>query len=98
MFVLPVLGKIFFYAFLPERGVSLEPVVMDAVGMDSYGNALTPYFMDSFEDIYVIDMRYFKPNAISFMKEHNVTDVLFAMNTFSATGPNAKKIEQIRTQ
>lgn len=65
---------------------------------DSYGNALTPYFMDSFEDIYVIDMRYFKPNAISFMKEHNVTDVLFAMNTFSATGPNAKKIEQIRTQ
>ena len=34
MFVLPVLGKIFFYAFLPERGVSLEPVVMDAVGMD----------------------------------------------------------------
>ena len=54
--------------------------------------------MDSFEDIYVIDMRYFKPNAISFMKEHNVTDVLFAMNTFSATGPNAKKIEQIRTQ
>lgn len=65
---------------------------------DSYGNALTPYFMDSFEDIYVIDMRYFKPNAISFMKEHNVTDVLFAMNTFSATGPNVKKIEQIRTQ
>ena len=65
---------------------------------DSYGNALTPYFMDSFEHIYVIDMRYFKPNAIAFMKERNVTDVLFAMNTFSATGPNAKKIEQILTQ
>ena len=34
MFVLPVSGRIFFYAFLPERGVILEPVVMDAVGMD----------------------------------------------------------------
>ncbi len=65
---------------------------------DSYGNALAPYFTGSFSDIYVIDMRYFKLNAVRFLKEHNVTDVLFAMNTFSATGGNSKKLEVIRTQ
>lgn len=65
---------------------------------DSYGNALAPFLTASFEHIYVIDMRYFKKNAIAFMKQQGVTDVLFAMNTFSATGSNFKKLETIRTQ
>lgn len=55
---------------------------------DSYGNALVPFLTGSFKNIYVVDMRYFELNIINFMKEHNATDVLFAMNTFSATGSN----------
>ncbi|MFR6495238.1 MAG: DHHW family protein [Ruminococcus sp.] len=35
---------------------------------DSYGNALVPYLTQSFSDIYVIDMRYFDLNAVSFMQ------------------------------
>ena len=69
-----------------------------AVIKDSYGNALIPWLTSSFEEITVIDMRYFTKNAISYLKEIGATDVLFAMNTFSAIGGNAKKIEQIRTQ
>jgi len=69
-----------------------------AIVKDSYGNALVPCLTGSFENIYVIDMRYFNLNAINFMREHGVTDVLFAMNTFSATGGNSKHIERIRTQ
>ena len=65
---------------------------------DSYGNALVPYLTQSFEDIYVIDMRYFDINAVSFMKQVGATDVLFAMNTFSATGANSECLETIRTQ
>ncbi len=69
-----------------------------AVIKDSYGNALIPCLTSSFEDIYVIDMRYFEVNAVSYIKEKGVTDLLFAMNTFSATGSNFECIEQIRIQ
>ncbi|MCC8068173.1 MAG: hypothetical protein LIO71_00160 [Ruminococcus sp.] len=65
---------------------------------DSYGNALVPFLTSSFENIYVIDMRYFELNAIDYIKDVNATDLLFAMNTFSATGSNYKQLEIIRTQ
>lgn len=65
---------------------------------DSYGNALVPWLTSSFEDIYIVDMRYLKVNAVQFMRDHGVTDLLFAMNTFSANGGNATKIEEVRVQ
>lgn len=65
---------------------------------DSYGNALVPWLTSSFENIYVIDLRYFKPNVITYMQEIGATDVLFAMNTFSATGGNAKHIQTLMNQ
>lgn len=65
---------------------------------DSYGNAMVPCLTHSFEDIYVIDMRYFELNAVDFIEDVGATDVLFAMNTFSATGSNTDYLEEIRTQ
>ena len=65
---------------------------------DSYGNALVPTLTSSFEDIWVVDMRYFQPNIISFMQEREITDVLFAMNTYSATGGNAKHLQTLLNQ
>jgi hypothetical protein len=41
-------------------------------------------------------VRYFDINAIKFIEQVEGTDVLFAMNTFSATGDNFKKIEKNR--
>ena len=70
-----------------------------AVIKDSYGNALIPWLTSSFEDIHVIDMRYFNINAIQYLKEQGVTDVLFCMNSFSANNAdNWKNIDRIRTQ
>lgn len=69
-----------------------------AVLKDSYGNAEIPFYVGSFEEIYVIDVRWFDLNAIDFIKEHGVTDVLFSMSTVSATGVNADHIDRIRTQ
>ncbi|MBQ8928400.1 MAG: hypothetical protein IJ055_09050 [Oscillospiraceae bacterium] len=69
-----------------------------AIIKDSYGNALVPCLTSSFEEIWVIDMRYFKPNAVTFLQEHGVTDLLFAMNTFSATGGNSAKLRTIKDQ
>ncbi len=68
-----------------------------AVVKDSYGNALIPWLTSSFEDIYVVDMRYFDVNAVEQFTKWRITDLLFAMNTFSATGDNFENIERIRT-
>ena len=62
---------------------------------DSYGNAEIPFYFGSFEEIYVCDMRYFEPNAIEFIKEHEITDLLFTMCTFSAVGSNANGLVNV---
>ena len=69
-----------------------------AVFKDSYGNAEIPFYMNSFQEIYVLDVRYFDLNAIDFLKEHGVTDLLFTLNIHSAAGMNADCIEKLRTQ
>lgn len=68
-----------------------------AVFKDCYGNAEIPFLTSGFEEIYVCDIRYFDLNAVEFIKEHGITDVLFTMCTFSATGANCEYIETIRT-
>ncbi len=66
---------------------------------DSFGNAVIPFLTHSFENIYVIDIRYFNLNAVTFMKEHNVTDLLFAVNAFTSATPSmVRHIETLRTQ
>ncbi len=62
---------------------------------DSYANALVPCLTNSFEEIWAVDMRTFQLSISQFVKEHGITDVLFCMNTFSATGDNQYKLEGI---
>ncbi len=62
---------------------------------DSYGNAEIPFYTGSFEEIYVCDMRYFDLNAAQFIREHEITDLLFTMCTFSAVGPNANSMAKL---
>ncbi len=64
---------------------------------DSYGNVEIPFLMNSFEEIYVTDVRFFDLNAIDFIKEQGITDVLFTMCTYSAAGQNCEGIEMMRT-
>ena len=54
---------------------------------DSYGNALPAYLFYSFEEIHVVDCRYFLGNIISYAKDHKITDVLFANNLIHASTP-----------
>ena len=55
-----------------------------AIFKDSYGNAFSAFTIASFEDVYVIDMRYFKLNALDFMKKYGITDLAFVNNAFHA--------------
>ena len=54
---------------------------------DSYGNALPPFLFGSFEEIHVVDCRYFIGNIIKYSKANNITDVLFANNLIHASAP-----------
>ncbi len=61
---------------------------------DSYDNAMFLNLTNSFSEIWVVDMRahlgYFNLNIIDFIQKNGATDVLFAMDTFSAVGGNQR--------
>ena len=58
---------------------------------DSFGNALPGFLFYSFEEIHVIDNRYFTKDIIAYVEEHGITDILFANNIFSAYSNNTCK-------
>lgn len=62
---------------------------------ESYGNALAPFLISSFEEVYIIDMRYFELNALTFIKDKGITDVCFPMCSFTVSGGNRKFITAI---
>jgi len=49
---------------------------------DSFGNAIPGYLFGSFDDIHVVDCRYFTKNMKQYCKDNKITDLLFANNTF----------------
>ncbi|HWZ22866.1 MAG TPA: DHHW family protein, partial [Cytophagaceae bacterium] len=49
---------------------------------DSYGNAFAPYLALHYEQVFIVDYRYFKSNIPDFIKENKITDFIFAHNTF----------------
>ncbi len=69
-----------------------------AVFKESYGNAFVPFLVSNFEEIYVFDIRYFGKNAVEYMKQNGITDVLFIDNIFAAnTGSLIGGIERLLT-
>jgi hypothetical protein len=64
---------------------------------DSFGNALPGYLFYSFEEVHVIDSRYFTKNMVEYVKENQITDILFANNIFKAysSGTYAKYIRYL---
>ncbi|MGN1305015.1 MAG: DHHW family protein [Oscillospiraceae bacterium] len=63
---------------------------------ESYGNAFVPFLVNNFEQIYVIDIRYFGTNAVDYIKKIGATDVLFIDNCFAAnTSSLIKHIEDL---
>ena len=54
---------------------------------ESYGNAFVPFLVGNFDKIYVADIRTFPFNAINFVSENNITDVLFLNNVITSCSP-----------
>ncbi|UUZ86067.1 hypothetical protein LJK88_23140 [Paenibacillus sp. P26] len=51
-----------------------------AVIKDSYGNALIPFLLPHFSEIYVIDPRQFNRPLDAFVREHKIRELLFVNN------------------
>ncbi len=64
---------------------------------DSYGNAFAPFTIGSFDEIYILDIRYYKRNGVKFCKDVGATDVAIAVSAFTATGTVYKHLENLRT-
>lgn len=54
---------------------------------ESYGNALLPYLVDHYSTIYEVDYRYWEGDLVSFVKEKEAKDLIFA-NNLSMIGSN----------
>jgi hypothetical protein len=54
---------------------------------DSFGNALPGYLFHSFEEVHVVDCRYFTKNIRRYATDNHITDVLFANNIGHAHAP-----------
>lgn len=56
---------------------------------ESYGNAFIPFLIPHYDEIYVIDSRYYTSSLTKLVNEQEVTEVLFINNIFAA---NTEKI------
>lgn len=62
-----------------------------AIFKDSFGNAIPGYLFFSFEEVHVIDFRFFDRNIVDYIRDHKITDVVFANNLTHACGKTSYK-------
>lgn len=58
---------------------------------DSYGNAFPGYMFYSFDEIHVVDFRYFTRNMKKYVRDNGITDLVFCVNVFNAYSSGAAK-------
>lgn len=47
---------------------------------DSYANSFIPFLVNHFEEIHVLDLRFYTKNIINYLKENNLEDILIYYN------------------
>lgn len=52
-----------------------------AVFKDSYAHSIAPFLSDSFDEVHLIDLRYYSDDMIKYMAENKITDVLVLYNS-----------------
>ena len=63
---------------------------------ESFGNALAPFLVDSFEYVYIVDYRYYTQMTLSqLVTEKQIGTVLF-VNNLVATSASARVNELLR--
>ncbi len=47
---------------------------------ESFGNAFVPFLVDHYDEVYVVDYRYYKKGVVTLAKENEIDDVIFVNN------------------
>ncbi len=65
---------------------------------ESYGNPLPAYLVGSFEETWILDIRYFKDNILDFVAEYGITDVSVSLSMPSVVGSKQNYIKTLMKQ
>ena len=66
---------------------------------ESFGNAFAPFLISHFDQVFVVDQRYFQLGLVDFVNQNGVTDVIFINNSFAAnTGIRIQEISNLMYQ
>lgn len=66
---------------------------------ESFGNAFAPFLISHYDEVFIVDQRYFELNLEEFIRENGITDLLILNNIFAAnTGVRIQELETIRNQ
>lgn len=66
---------------------------------ESFGNAFSPFMVSHYDEVFIVDQRYFQLGLIDFIQQNGVTDLLFINNIFAAnTDVRINEIERIKYQ
>lgn len=61
---------------------------------NSYGNAFVPYLTSHYEEVYVVDYRYYTKSLLALVSDQKINDLIFVIGSFSSN--NADHINRIR--
>ena len=75
-----------------ENSASNESCV---VIKESYGNAMIPFLVDHYKNIYIVDYRYYKGNIINLVKKKKINDVVFINNAEAINNTVVSLIDKI---
>ena len=62
---------------------------------EAFANPFCCNLVNSFEEIWIADIKYMKTTATRLINDNNITDLLFCLSTFSTSGTNQEFLKQI---
>lgn len=62
---------------------------------EAFANPFCCNLVNSFEEIWIADIKYMKTTATRLIRDNGITDLLFALSTFSTSGENQAFLKQI---
>jgi hypothetical protein len=62
---------------------------------NSYGNAIAPFLLHHFDEVVVVDYRYYGKSVLDLVKQHRITDVVIVNATVTANSrPHARRLKE----
>lgn len=62
---------------------------------EAFANPFCCNLVNSFEDIWIADIKYMKTTATKLINDNNITDLLFCLSTYSTSGVNQEFLAEV---